>query len=84
MTGKLINNPVKNEVKICKSLAPLIKTIIMKINLYNITKDPKDLHLKREIKLEKPYKITSEVADILLDKIFYKKEDISHLMTMYT
>ena len=61
-----------------------LETIIMKINLYNITKDPKDLHLKKEIKLEKPYKITSEVADILLDKIFYKKEDISHLMTMYT
>lgn len=61
-----------------------LETIIMKINLYNITLDSKDLHLKKEIKLEKPYKITSEVADILLDKIFHKKGDISHLMTMYT
>lgn len=61
-----------------------LETIIMKINLYNITGDPNDLNKNKKLEIESPYVITPEISDFLLDKIFVKKNDFSYINTMYT
>ena len=60
-----------------------LETILMKLNLYNITKDTKDLNKKEEIKLEFPYVISSQIADKLLDSIFQKTNDFTYTSMMY-
>ena len=40
-----------------RKLEKCIETLIMKLNLYSMTNDSKNLSRKEEIKIEKPYKI---------------------------
>lgn len=61
-----------------------LETIIMKLNLYNISGESEDLKDDKEIELKIPYKITPDLADKFLNKVFTKINDFSYINTMYT
>lgn len=68
-----------------RKLEKCIETLIMKLNLYNMTQNPESLARGEEIKLEKPYKISPEVAVSILKPIFGKEEfDDRYKFSMYT
>ena len=49
-----------------------LETIIMKLNLYSITKDPKDLNKKGDLELNSPYIVTRKISEKLLDSVLPK------------
>ena len=90
---KNISIPEKTLEKIIDSYCPeqgvrklekCIETLIMKINLYNMTGDSKNLCRDQEIKLELPYKIEEETALSILDTVFKRDAFNPYKFTMYT
>ena len=68
-----------------RKLEKCIETLIMKLNLYSMTQNPKSLSKKGDLELEKPYKITPEIATSILDPIFGKEDaDDRYKFSMYT
>ena len=68
-----------------RKLEKCIETLIMKLNLYNMTQNPESLSRKEEIILEKPYKISPETAIVILDPVFGNQEkDERYKFSMYT
>ena len=69
-----------------RKLEKCIETLIMKLNLYSMTGDPKNLSRKEEIKLEKPYKLDSNQVSLILDSVFDRGDDFETIykMTMYS
>lgn len=65
-----------------RKLEQCLEKIIMKINLYDLTKNINYLSL--EEKLEKPYKINTELAMSILDPIYNKNQADVSLKMMYT
>jgi len=69
-----------------RKLEKCIETLIMKLNLYSMTDDPKNLSRKEEIKLEKPYKLDSNQVSLILDSVFDRGDDFESIykITMYS
>ena len=67
-----------------RKLEKCIDTLIMKINLYNMTGDSKSLSRKKEIKLEEPYKIDENTALDILDNVFKRDSFDPYKFTMYS
>ena len=65
-----------------RKLEKCLETIIMKVNLYDITKNKNYLNLKEDI--EAPYDITQKMSKTILDDFFGKKKDNYYIKTMYT
>jgi len=67
-----------------RKLEQCLNSLLMKINLYHITRDIKNLNIK-DVSLFKnfsvPYNITSEIAIKLLDPV-YRKDDMSLMVSM--
>lgn len=65
-----------------RKLEKCLETLIMKLNLYHITKDFKNLNLKEDLDdIESPYEITPVLATKLLDPVF-RKDDMSLAVRM--
>ena len=69
-----------------RKLEKCIETLIMKLNLYSMTNESKDLSRKEEIKLEKPYKLDGNQMSLILDSVFDRSDDFESVykMTMYS
>ena len=69
-----------------RKLEKCIETLIMKLNLYSMTNDSKNLSRKEEIKIEKPYKIDEKQMCLILDSVFDRSDDFETIykMTMYS
>ena len=79
-TLRVITNTYCPEKGIRK-LEKCLETLLMKINLYDITKDLKNLNIKGEINLSEPYFIDGATAVKLLDPTF-RKDDMSMSVKM--
>jgi ATP-dependent Lon protease len=65
-----------------RKLEQCLNSLIMKINLFHITRDYTNLHTKEKFaNFICPYNITSEIAIKLLDPI-YRKDDMDHSVKM--
>lgn len=64
-----------------RKLEQCLETLLMKINLYDITKDISNLSMKEEIEIYEPYNISHTLATKLLDPVF-RKDDMSTSMRM--
>jgi len=58
-----------------RKLEKCLETLIMKINLYDMTKDLKNLTLKGDLEMTEPYHIDASTATRLLDPV-YRKDDM--------
>ncbi len=69
-----------------RKLEKCIETLIMKLNLYSMTNESKDLSRKEEIKLERPYKLDGNQMSLILDSVFDRSDDFESVykMTMYS
>ena len=69
-----------------RKLEKCIETLIMKLNLYSMTNDSKNLSRKEEIKIEKPYRIDEKQMCLILDAVFDRSDDFETIykMTMYS
>ena len=69
-----------------RKLEKCIETLIMKLNLYSMTNDSKNLSREEEIKIEKPYKIDENQMCLILDSVFDRGDDFETIykMTMYS
>ena len=69
-----------------RKLEKCIETLIMKLNLYSMTGDSKNLTRKEELKLEKPYKLEEKEISLILDSVFGRNNDFDTIykMTMYS
>ena len=69
-----------------RKLERCIETLIMKLNLYNMTQDPKNLSRKEDIELQKPYKLNTEQISLILDSVFERTGDFDSIYkyTMYS
>lgn len=67
-----------------RKLEKCLETIIMKLNLYSLTKDIECLGIKDKKSLENPYHITIRLASSLLDPIFKREEISISCQLMYT
>lgn len=66
-----------------RKLEKCLENILMKVNLYDLTKDKSYLHLKED--LEIPYNISPTIVRTILDDFFGKKnQDSYYIKTMYT
>jgi ATP-dependent Lon protease len=64
-----------------RKLEKCLETLIMKINLFDMTKDIKNLTIKGDLELSEPYHIDAAVAVRLLDPQ-YRKNDMSMAVKM--
>lgn len=64
-----------------RKLEQCLNTLMMKINLFHITKDISNLNLQEKIEINEPYYISPVFATKLLDPI-YRKDDMSHSVKM--
>lgn len=64
-----------------RKLEKCLETLIMKINLYDMTKDIKNLTLQGDLNLAEPYIIDGAIAVKLLDPQ-YRKDDMSMAIRM--
>jgi ATP-dependent Lon protease len=64
-----------------RQLEKCLETIIMKLNLFNVTQNWKTLNREENLNLTKPYKITEDLIEKLLHNTFEKKfENLSRLL----
>lgn len=64
-----------------RKLEKCLETLIMKINLFDMTKDIKNLTINGDVKIEEPYYIDSGVAVKLLDPQ-YRRDDMEMSVRM--
>ena len=64
-----------------RKLEQCLENILMKINIYDLTKNIKYLSIKD--KIEKPYKINTELAEKILDPIYSNNQRDISLKMMY-
>ena len=67
-----------------RKLEKCLETLIMKINLYDMTKDIKNLSIKGDIKLTEPYDIDTSIVTKLLDPVFRKDDMTLSVKMMYS
>ena len=66
-----------------RKLKQCLNSLVMKINLFHITRDFSNLNLKNKSNFKVPYTITPDIAISLLDPVYKKEVDVSVHM-MYT
>ena len=67
-----------------RKLEKCLETLIMKINLYDMTKDLKNLTLKGDLEMSEPYHIDAPTATRLLDPVYRKDEMPISVRMMYS
>jgi len=64
-----------------RNLEKCLETLIMKINLFDMTKDIKNLTIKGDLDISEPYLIDAAMATKLLDPQ-YRKDDMAMSVRM--
>ena len=64
-----------------RKLEKCLETLLMKVNLYDITRDLKNLSIREDVKISEPYIIDAPTALKLLDPT-YRKDDMNMAVKM--